>query len=196
MSHRILILFAHPALEKSRVQYPLVKQARATEGVTFHDLYQCYPDFMINIGHEQALLQQHDIILLQFPLLWYSTPSMLKEWQDLVLEYGFAYGNQGNHLTGKCFGTVISTGGDQAAYNAQTPTDFTMRQLLYPLEKMASFCNMTYLPPFVIHGALALTNSQIEYYTEQYQTLLNQLKQGIPNPTQLHSLNYLNDWIS
>lgn len=29
---------------------------------------------------------------MQHPFYWYSTPALLKEWQDLVLEHGWAYG--------------------------------------------------------------------------------------------------------
>ena len=46
-------------------------------------------------------LLDHDVVLFQFPLFWYSTPSILKEWQDLVLEHGFAYGAEGDALDGK-----------------------------------------------------------------------------------------------
>jgi glutathione-regulated potassium-efflux system ancillary protein KefG len=41
----VLVLFAHLTLEKSRVNRHLVAAARETPGVTFHDLYECYPDF-------------------------------------------------------------------------------------------------------------------------------------------------------
>jgi glutathione-regulated potassium-efflux system ancillary protein KefG len=36
-------------------------------------------------------------------LYWYSTPAILKEWQDLVLEHVFAYGHEGTKLHGKIF---------------------------------------------------------------------------------------------
>ena len=86
--NRILIIFAHPALEKSRVQYRLLQAAQSVAKVTIHDLYEHYPDFNIDISHEQQLLREHDIILFQHPFYWYSSPALLKEWQDLVLEYG------------------------------------------------------------------------------------------------------------
>jgi len=88
LPNHVLILFAHPALEKSRVNRRLVAAVQGLEGVTFHDLYEAYPDFYIDVKHEQRLLEAHDIIAFQHPLYWYSTPSLLKEWQDLVLEHG------------------------------------------------------------------------------------------------------------
>ena len=42
------------------------------------------------------------MIVFQHPVYWYSSPAILKEYQDLVLEYGFAYGHDGHALDGKC----------------------------------------------------------------------------------------------
>ena len=53
------------------------------EGVTFVDLYAEYPRFEIDVDREQARLLAHDVIVFQNPLFWYSTPAILKEWQDL-----------------------------------------------------------------------------------------------------------------
>ncbi|RYE35767.1 MAG: NAD(P)H oxidoreductase, partial [Sphingobacteriales bacterium] len=92
---RVLILFAHPAFEKSRVHRPMVKQVLKLEGITFHDLYESYPDYDIDLDREQELLLRHDVIVFQHPFYWYSCPAILKQWQDLVLEHGWAYGRGG-----------------------------------------------------------------------------------------------------
>src|SRR5688572_14443298 len=108
---RILVLFAHPALEKSRVHSQLIRQIPIQQNITFHDLYENYPDFHINIDREQQLLLDHDIIILQHPLYWYSAPPIIKQWLDLVLEHGWAYGAKGNALTGKVMMQAITSGG-------------------------------------------------------------------------------------
>ena len=46
---QVLILFAHPALEKSRVNRALVAAVQGLEGVTFNDLYEAYPDFDVDV---------------------------------------------------------------------------------------------------------------------------------------------------
>lgn len=192
MDHRILIIFAHPALEKSRVHYRLLKAAQAVQGITCHDLYQTYPDFMIDVDQEQELLTQHEIILFQFPLYWYSTPAILKEWQDLVLEYGFAYGQNGLALRGKWFTCALSAGGSKAAYQADGLNHFTLRELLRPLEQTANLCGMLYLPPFVIHEANDLSEAEIDACAHHYQQLLKQLQQQ-SSVQALTRLSYLND---
>ena len=92
-SRRILVLFAHPALEKSRVNRRLMRGIDHMDGVTFHDLYEAYPRLDIDVAHEQTLLTEHDVVVFQHPMYWYSTPAILKEWQDLVLQHGWAYGS-------------------------------------------------------------------------------------------------------
>ena len=62
--NRILILFAHPALQKSRINRVLISDVQDIEAVTFHDLYEAYPEFDILVPEEQVLLEAHDIINL------------------------------------------------------------------------------------------------------------------------------------
>jgi len=81
---KILILFAYPALQKSRINKTLIKEINQIKGVTFHDLYQSYPEFDIDVEEEKKLLMEHQIIVFHHPFFWYSTPAILKEWQDLV----------------------------------------------------------------------------------------------------------------
>jgi putative NADPH-quinone reductase len=87
---RVIVYYAHPGHKHSHVNRDMMAAARAIEGVTFVDLYGEYPRHNINIDKEQERLVNHDVIVFQFPLFWYSTPSLIKEWEDLVLEYGFA----------------------------------------------------------------------------------------------------------
>jgi glutathione-regulated potassium-efflux system ancillary protein KefG len=169
---RVLILFAHPALEKSRVHRQLVRQVPALPGLTFHDLYEAYPDFDIDVRHEQELLLAHDLVILQHPLYWYSTPPILKQWADLVLEHGWAYGSQGNALRGKRWLNLITAGGGAAAYRHEGYNRFTLRELLAPLEQTAYLCKMEFLPPYVIHGTHRLGEAEVEVEAGRYRQLL------------------------
>jgi glutathione-regulated potassium-efflux system ancillary protein KefG len=161
MKKRILVLFAHPALEKSRVNRVLIEGLARKEGITFHDLYEAYPDLDIDIKHEQELLSAHDVIVFHHPFYWYSAPAILKEWMDLVLEHGWAYGSEGNALKGKWFINVITTGGREKAYCEIGSNRFTVRQLLAPLEQTACLCKMLFLPPFVVHGSLGISKDEV-----------------------------------
>jgi glutathione-regulated potassium-efflux system ancillary protein KefG len=175
---RVLLLFVHPALERSRINRVLLESARGVEGVTVHDLYEAYPDFHIDVPREQALLEGHDVILLQHPLYWYSTPALAKEWQDIVLEHGWAYGSAGNALRGKRLVTVVSTGGPLEAYRTGSEDRFSLRQLLAPLEQTARLCGMRYGPPFAVHGTHLMTPEAIEAHGSDYARFLAAVQQG------------------
>ncbi len=146
---KVLILFAHPALQRSRVNSRLIRAVSDLPGVTVNDLYERYPDFLIDVPREQDLLVEHDILVFQHPMYWYSSPALLKEWQDLVLEYGFAYGSGGTALQGKVAFSAISAGGSRAAYQRDGLNHFRIGELLTPFEQTCRLCGMRYLPPFV-----------------------------------------------
>jgi glutathione-regulated potassium-efflux system ancillary protein KefG len=171
---KILILFAHPAIHKSRANRELIKPIRKLKDITFHDLYEHYPDFYINVPREQRLLKKHDIIVLMHPFYWYSAPAILKEWQDLVLEHGFAYGEGGTALRNKLLFPVITTSGSAAAYQTTGRHRYTIEQFLKPIEQTAYLCGMKYLPPFVTHSALKLTLEEIIHQAARLKnTLIN-----------------------
>jgi glutathione-regulated potassium-efflux system ancillary protein KefG len=169
---RLLILFAHPSLENSRVHRRLVRNLPTLPHLTFHDLYEAYPDFDVDVAHEQQLLKLHDLILLQHPFFWYSTPPLVKQWIDLVLEHGWAYGSKGTALVGKQVLSVISTGGGASAYQRNGLNRYSLRELLAPLEQTFRLCGMDYLPPYVIAGAHRLTELDIEQAAVDYHQLL------------------------
>ena len=171
IKNRVLILFAHPSQERSEVNLPLYRASAGREGVTRVDLYGDYPDYRIDINREQQRLLEHDIIVFMFPLYWYSTPSLLKEWQDLVLEYGFAYGSDGTKLHGKTFLCALTAGGPADAYRVDGFNHFTIRELLQPLEQTAHLTGMNYLPPFALFGSR--TAARRAAYPRSSQPLAN-----------------------
>jgi len=175
---KIIIMFAHPALEKSRVNCRLLDAARGLDGVTINDLYDEYPEFDVDVKREQELLLANDIIVLQHPFYWYSTPALFKQWQDLVLEHGWAYGSEGTALRGKIGVSAITTGGSEAAYQTDGHNHFTMQQLLAPIQQTANLCGMDYLPPFVVHGTHSLSPAQIADHANDYRRVLEALRDG------------------
>jgi len=188
----VLILFAHPALEKSRVNRHPVAAVRGLEHVTVHDLYEAYPDFQIDVGHEQTLLTAHDVVVFHHPFYWYSTPPLLKQWQDLVLEHGWAYGSAGSALRGKTFLSVVTTGGREGAYQEGGYNRFTMRQLLAPIEQTARLCGMDFLPPFVVHGTHRMTPDDVAAHARDYAEVIAALRDGTLDRERAGALPRLN----
>lgn len=173
----ILLLFAHPSMERSEVNRPMFERALQIPGVTAIDLYAQYPTYDIDIDLEQQRLLAHDVVLFMFPLYWYSTPSLLKEWMDLVLEYGFAYGPEGHALHGKIAMCALTAGGAELAYRAEGYNHYPLPELLRPIQQAFTMCGMHYLPPFALFQArTARKEGRISEHLALWQQLLELLR--------------------
>jgi len=194
LQRKILLLFAHPSLDRSEVNVELMRASRHIEGVTLVDLYAEYPTYLIDIDREQQRLIEHDVIVFMFPLYWYSTPALLKEWQDLVLEYGFAYGSEGNALNGKLFLCALTAGGAESAYRAEGYNHYTIRELIRPLEQTAALCGMQFLPPFALLGArTAVEEGRLQQHVDDWRRVLEALRTGQLDLERAGNLPRLND---
>ncbi len=148
----------------------------------------------INVKQEQALLSEHDIIVFQHPFYWYSCPAIMKEWMDLVLEYGYAYGPEAHALNGKQWLSAITTGGApesycSAGYNSRPLLDF-----LLPFQQTAQLCGMTWLPPFVLHSFHKIKDPEaLRRCGQDYRQLLCALRDEQLTPDQLAGQSYLRD---
>lgn len=175
--NNILVIYAHPAKLRSKTNKELIKSLDRIKGVTINDIYAKYPDFLIDIKEEQRLCEEHDVIIFQFPLYWYSTPSILKEWQDLVLEHSWAYGSSGNALKGKKFLLAFTAGGDEEMYTHSGMNGFDISEMVTPLRGMANLCKMKWIPPYAIHGIhRGLDRASIEHHCHNYTKLIMALR--------------------
>ena len=191
---KILLLFAHPRFEQSRVNRALLTCLQDQEDITVHDLYEEYPNFNIDVAREKELLLSHQIIVWHYPFYMYSAPAMIKQWIDQVLEHGWAHGAEGIMLKNKPIFNTITTGGTRESYSRKGFNRHTIAEFLIPLEQTASLCKMTWLQPFVVQGTYRLTDNMLAEYAVQYRQLMQRLAQ-----TQSVSIGsqyeFLNDWI-
>ena len=189
---KILVLFSHPKFEKSRVNQALINHITGKEQVTIHDLYEEYPDFHIDVVREKELLSQHDIIIWHHPFYWYSCPPLMKQWMDMVLEFNWAYGPEGNALQNKTCLNVITTGGSREVYCSEGYNSFTIRQFLRPFEQTAILCGMTYFPPFAVMGTHTLSDEDLNDYKNNYGKLIDLLQADL-SINDFDNKSFLND---
>jgi len=193
--NKILILFAHPRFEKSRTNRALLENVGRIDGVTVNDLYEQYPDFNVDPDREKELLLAHQIIVWHHPLYMYSAPALLKQWIDLVLEYGWAHGRNGDKLRDKIVFNVITSGGTREGYAANAFNRFTIREFLIPFEQTATICKMIYLPPFAVQGTHLLDAEALRLHVTMYHALLEKMSVNAFDIDALKKTEYLNDWI-
>ena len=131
-----------------------------------------------DVQAEMDKLLWADVLILQFPLWWFTMPAILKGWVDRVFACGFAYG-VGEHserrwgdrygegtLAGKRAMLVVTAGGWKEHYSARGingPID----DLLFPINHgILYYPGYDVLPPFVVYRADALDEHGFEPIAE------------------------------
>lgn len=176
---KILVNVFHPHLEDySKVHNNWIQELKKHNDITLNLQYTNYPNWEIDIEREQKLLLEHERIVFQHPLFWYSTPPLMKKWFDDVLTYAWAYGPRGVALCDKEWISAISTGAAADSYQAGGFSNYSMSELLKPLQQTARYIGMLFLPPYIFYGALQATKDEIEasaaaYFTHITTTNLN-----------------------
>jgi glutathione-regulated potassium-efflux system ancillary protein KefG len=172
---RVLVVFAHPAPDRAPVHKTLLKETRAHGEVEVRDLYELYPDYVIDVGAEQAALDGPDLIILQFPLHWFTPPSLLVEWLDAVWLRGFAYGEGGNSLAGRTLLATFSTGARARDFEAGGLNRYSLVDFLRPLEQTARRCGLKWVEPFAVNEAAASGEKVLARLAERWRTRLEPL---------------------
>jgi len=178
-SAEVLVLVAHPQMEQSRVNRRLMRAAGEVAAtsrgrVEVRDLYALYPDYLIDVVAEQALLARAKLIVWQHPVHWYSMPPLMKLWLDEVFAFGWAYGPGGQALRGKDLWLAASTGGTEEAYRPSGHNRYFFDDFLHPYEQTAALAGMRWLPPLVLHGAHRVGDAMLAEHAER---LLQRLQQ-------------------
>jgi glutathione-regulated potassium-efflux system ancillary protein KefG len=195
-TNNVAILLFHPLFHKSRINRVLLESVNDLENVEVRIMYDIYPDFHIDLHREKEILLRNDIIVWQHPFYWYSAPSLLKEWIDISLEHGFAYGREGKALTGKKVMSAITAGGRREVYKEGGLRKYSLLQLLAPFELTARLCNMDYLPPFVVHGTHMMKEKEIPAAGAIYRRVICALRDGLFTNQELVNFEYSNDILS
>ncbi len=151
---KTLIVVAHPDLENSRVNKAWIEELKKHPNLyTVHDLYGTYPDWQFDVAREQALIEAHDKVVLQFPIFWFNCPPLLKKWLDDVFVYGWAYGSKSGHkMRGRKLALAVSAGVREHDYSAQGRYRYSLADILRPFEITAKYVGADYQPFFAMYG--------------------------------------------
>lgn len=135
-----------------------------------------------------------DMLILQFPLWWYTMPAILKGWVDRVYAYGFAYG-VGEHsdkrwgerfgegtLAGKRAMLIVTTGGWEEHYSARGingPID----DLLFPINHgILYYPGYDVLPSFVVYQVDRFQQADFDRVAGQLRERMRTLGTAGPIP--------------
>ncbi|RRR96968.1 NAD(P)H-dependent oxidoreductase [Glycomyces terrestris] len=126
-----------------------------------------------DVKEEQAKLLAADLVVLQFPLWWYTVPAILKGWIDRVFTNGFGYGTSRDWprfgdgvLKGRRAMVVVTTGAAES-HLSDRGVNGSIDDLLFPLQHGVLFyTGMEVLPPVVVTGAAVMDEAGFAGATE------------------------------
>lgn len=141
---KTLVIVVHPSITTSKINKAWAESLRGH--ATLHYLYDAYPQGVpINVKAEQALVEQHDRIIFQFPLYWYAAPSLLKQWMDEVFLEGWAYGAGGNKMETKEIGVAVSCGGQREQFVEGGIQRHTIEEYMSVFDGICGFVRAQYI---------------------------------------------------
>ncbi|RZK79187.1 MAG: flavodoxin family protein [Pedobacter sp.] len=172
---KTLIIITHPTMIESTMNKRWMEELlKFPEKYTVHQLYEAYPDELIDVEAEQRLIEQHDKIIFQFPYYWFNMPSLLKKWFDRVLTHGWAYGSKsGYRMKGKKIALAISLGVEEAELSNAGIYKYPLNELTRPFELSFEYVKANYQPPFAYYGLeFNVSDSHIELGVRSYMQFL------------------------
>lgn len=179
MNKKVLIISGHPDLSSSVANEKILSLLKEHKEISIHDISSLPLGY--DVKPEQDLLLSHDIIVLQFPLFWYSVPGLLKTWIDRVFDYGFAYGHEGDKLKGKELLLSVTIGGPQSAYVTGGQNSATIIDFFLPLVQTCRLTKMHWNEPVLSYGMITLAgynekDDVLEKAQKHTQRLLGEIK--------------------
>lgn len=147
-----------------------------------------------DVKAEQDKLLWADILILQFPLWWFTMPAILKGWVDRVYSYGFAYG-VGEHndmrwgdrygegtLAGKRAMLIVTAGGWEEHYSPRG-INGPIEDLLFPINHgILYYPGYEVLPSFVVYKADRLGEADFDRVAEQLRARMRTIETTPPIP--------------
>lgn len=167
---KTLIILAHENFKNSRINKVLINSIEGNADITIHNLYELYDNFNIDAQKEIELLKSHEKIIFQFPLQWYSCPSLLKKWEDVVFST-ILHSDNRKILANKIFQVITTTGGAEHLYNLAGSSIKMMTDILFPFNLTAEYMSMKTLPVFCVFDdqTLAKDSMALDKIVQDYK---------------------------
>ncbi|RON24751.1 NAD(P)H dehydrogenase [Pseudomonas brassicacearum] len=148
-----------------------------------------------DIQQELEKLLWADLLILNFPIYWFSTPAILKGWIDRVLVSGICYGgkrfyDQGG-LRGKKALVTVTLGGREHMFG-EGAIHGPLEDMLRPLLRgTLAYVGLEVLPPFVGWHVPYINDSARQQLLENYRQRLENI--GEDQPMQYPRLDQFDD---
>jgi len=125
-----------------------------------------------------------DLLILNFPIFWFSVPAILKGWIDRVLISGLTYGGKRFYdrggLSGRKAMVTVTLGGRPHMF-APDGIHGPLEDMLRPLLRgTLYYTGLTVLPPFVAWHVPYISDNNRKAYLEAYEHRLSEIESLAP----------------
>jgi NAD(P)H dehydrogenase (quinone) len=140
--------------------------------------------FAEEIQGEIDRLLAADLLILQFPMWWYSVPAIMKGWIDRVFAFGVTYDfgrtwDQGV-MRGKRAMLTFSTGAPESTF-APDGRNGDLERVLWPLHAgVLALCGYDVLPPYAAWAPAWISAEQREDMLHDYAERLRNIETDAP----------------
>ena len=132
--------------------------------------------FAPDIQAELDKLLAADLLILQFPMWWFSMPAILKGWVDRVFAFGATYDFgrtwENGVFAGRKAMLSITASAPEAAFKPDGRNG-DMERVLWPIHAgILALCGYSVLPPFISHGIPFIGEEAMQAELERYKQRL------------------------
>ncbi len=177
MNKKTLIIMAHSNPSNSIFNQKIKKSLENEENIIYKDIKTLYSDYKFDIKKEQEDILSAQKIIFQFPLYWYTAPSILKQWVDDVFSVDFAFKYEENgsfkalNLVDKEFQMIVTLGGSKEEYEE---FDISIKNCLHSYSTTALVLGMKEKNPYMFYGV-----DTIKYSDEQIENIMLDIKKNV-----------------
>ena len=187
---KIHYVYAHPTEQSFNKELLTIAKSSIDENqLTVSDLYQMQfnpaatTEELSSAVDKQVIaevekIKQADLVILQFPLWWFSVPAILKGWMDKVFVPGIAYSKemkfQNGGFASKKALIVTTTQAPKESYT-EAGLNGPIESILQPIHHALHFVGFETLAPFIGYRALGNTTDENKVILDQYQAYLTNI---------------------
>lgn len=168
---KTLVVFAHPHFEYSHANAELIKAYGDFPEVDIKDLYEEYPDFHIASFRERKRIRHYERLIFHFPLIWFTSPPLLKLWMDEVFDIKWLT-EEDNPLKNKDALIIVTIGGKEENYTEKGLYETTVSDLMKFLTLSLKVNSIEVKEILAIHNADDLTKAELTKFTDKIKHIL------------------------
>jgi putative NADPH-quinone reductase len=178
----MLILNFHPDPAKSRVNAALAQAASALPGIEVVTMAHQREGARFDYAREVERLASAERVVLQFPVQWYSGPSLLADWMAQILTIAFYVRAEedGSRIEGRRLMIAAVAGNTPENYQPGGRVAIPLPELLRPFEATARRCGLEWNEPFIVFRSSFLTDAELAHEAARYCERLEEFAELTP----------------